>query len=229
MTDNESNRIHADRKLLARLFSQVEISTKHFYKGTPCWEWTGHITDYGYARTTLQGHKNHLIHRITYQIFVDAIPEGLVIDHLCRVTHCVNPIHLEAVTVQTNILRGISPTAENAKKQTCKNGHELVQLKSFRGCPICIKINQAKWREEVRQLPYDHPKRVAQRESFRASNIRRYNNPETREHDNKSRIKSKEKLRQLPYDHPRKVHIREQEKLRSRKRRMQAKLNKNVI
>lgn len=51
------------------------------------------------------------------------IPEGLVLDHLCRVHNCVNPQHLEPVTIQENLARGYGICAVNARKTHCQNGH----------------------------------------------------------------------------------------------------------
>ena len=45
-------------------------------------------------------------HRAVYEVFYGPIPNGLVIDHLCRVRCCVNPAHLEAITQADNLRRG---------------------------------------------------------------------------------------------------------------------------
>lgn len=45
-------------------------------------------------------------HRFSYEVVKGKIPDGLVIDHLCRNSKCVNPDHLEPVTQKENIIRG---------------------------------------------------------------------------------------------------------------------------
>jgi hypothetical protein len=50
-------------------------------------------------------------HRFAYELLVGPIPEGLVIDHLCRNRRCVNPAHLEPVTAEENWRRGDAPSA----------------------------------------------------------------------------------------------------------------------
>ena len=91
--------------------------------GDACWEWTGATSGgYGYLR---QRGINHLAHRLIYELLVGPIPDGLVIDHLCRNRSCVNPGHLEPVAFQENVLRGTGVTAENAAKTHCKHGHEF--------------------------------------------------------------------------------------------------------
>lgn len=70
-----------------------------------CWPWLGRITQYGYGLFWVQGHYRHA-HRVVYELLVGAIPDGLQIDHLCRVRSCVNPAHMEPVTQRENLLRG---------------------------------------------------------------------------------------------------------------------------
>ncbi|MGC0251548.1 HNH endonuclease signature motif containing protein [Pseudactinotalea sp. Z1748] len=64
-------------------------------------------------------------HRVSYEAFVGPIPDGLVIDHLCRVRECVNPDHLDVVKQRENIMRSpIALGALNAAKTHCPQGHE---------------------------------------------------------------------------------------------------------
>jgi hypothetical protein len=85
---------------------------------TPCVEWTGRLDRDGYGRL---GPKS--AHRMAYEAAYGPIPGGLVIDHLCRNTRCVNPEHLEAVAQSLNVLRGESFASVNARKTTCAHGH----------------------------------------------------------------------------------------------------------
>lgn len=113
-----------------------------------CWLWTGYIADTGYGQFA-SGH-TRLAHRISYQLVVGPIPEGLQIDHLCRVRHCVNPLHLEPVTQRENLLRGETITARNAAKTHCPRGHAYtaentyVRPRGSRECRTCNRLRQAK-------------------------------------------------------------------------------------
>lgn len=69
-----------------------------------CWLWTGTIERTGYGRFWLGG-RQEIAHRASYALLIGPIPEGLTIDHLCRVRACVNPDHLEPVTLAENIRR----------------------------------------------------------------------------------------------------------------------------
>lgn len=82
----------------------------------PCHEAPGGRTGDGYAQVTVDGHQVYA-HRVAYEAIHGAIPDGLVIDHLCRNRGCVNVDHLEAVTHAENIRRGVQMTH-------CVNGHQ---------------------------------------------------------------------------------------------------------
>ncbi len=88
-----------------------------------CWLWTVHTTNAGYAQMAHDG-TNVLVHRWMYEREVGPIPEGLVIDHLCRNRHCVNPACMEPVSRGENVLRGIGPSAEAARRTKCMSGHD---------------------------------------------------------------------------------------------------------
>lgn len=110
-----------------RLWSQVE--------STPlgCWMWTGSTDTHGYGRMKIDG-RYQPTHRVAYELLVGPIPNGLVIDHLCRNRACLNPAHVEPVANAENVLRGVGPTARNASKTHCVNGHEFtVETTIIRG------------------------------------------------------------------------------------------------
>lgn len=89
-----------------------------------CWIWMAGTDKDGYG-TYSPYRKKVRAHRYSYELFKGKIPNGLVIDHLCKNTSCVNPYHLEVVTNKENILRGNCPSAINSRKKYCKNGHLL--------------------------------------------------------------------------------------------------------
>ncbi len=85
-----------------------------------CWEWQGARTGSGYGALLFNG-RTELTHRIAYLCLTGPIPDGLVLDHLCRNTWCCNPEHLEAVTQGENVRR--QPRISD--RTSCPKGHEL--------------------------------------------------------------------------------------------------------
>ena len=105
-----------------------------------CWVFTGTTSKDGYGQ--VGGGKSRpkrYAHRVSYEHFVGEIPAGLCLDHLCRVRCCVNPAHLEAVTMSVNLQRGVDA---RPKKSHCKNGHPFAEstYKTPRQqvCGICM-------------------------------------------------------------------------------------------
>lgn len=90
-----------------------------------CWLWTGKKCKAGYG-DFCAAHKIRVkAHRFAYKNIHGSIPHGLTLDHLCRNRACVNPMHLEPVSIGVNALRGVSPCAVNARKTHCHAGHPL--------------------------------------------------------------------------------------------------------
>jgi hypothetical protein len=110
-------------------------------KDRGCWNWFGYVRGInGYARCSVGG-KSGYAHRIMYELFRGPIPEGLQIDHLCKNRMCVNPMHLQPVSLLENLLRG--PIGVKLSQTHCKRGHPLfgdnlrTPAKSGNGRRIC--------------------------------------------------------------------------------------------
>jgi hypothetical protein len=70
-----------------------------------CWVWVGRTNRNGYGRLHYDGNEK-MAHRLCYEAYNGPIPEGLLLDHVCRTRCCINPAHLEPVTHSVNTLRG---------------------------------------------------------------------------------------------------------------------------
>lgn len=120
-----------------------------------CWEWTGATRPSGYGSITVN-RKTLRVHRHSYELFVGKIPDGLVIDHICRNRICVNPEHLEVVTSKENNLRGFSPSAINTTKTKCLRGHDFTEVNTLfrknggRACRECTRVYTRDWRKKKR-------------------------------------------------------------------------------
>lgn len=112
-------------------------------KTEACWEWTASLHPSGYGQFMYVGHRPRAAHRVAYEWLRGPIPEGLVLDHLCRNRTCVNPDHLEPVTHRENILRGVGASARNVVKTRCDQGHPFDKANTYidqrgrRTCRTC--------------------------------------------------------------------------------------------
>jgi HNH endonuclease len=107
-----------------------------------CWIWTGYRMPNGYGLFSMNGRKIYA-HRASYELSVGAVPEGMHIDHLCRVRACIRPDHLEAVTQAENNNR-----AAGTRDKCRRWGHPLDGIKTSDGretryCKTCHRIREA--------------------------------------------------------------------------------------
>jgi len=123
-----------------------------------CWLWAGATAGKNYGQITHDG-KRQYAHRVVYELVVRSIPEGLEIDHLCKVTCCVNPNHLEPVTHKENLRRSdavLKTKLWAASITVCPSGHEYTKENTAiyngkRHCRLCAAIAGRKYDESNRE------------------------------------------------------------------------------
>lgn len=87
-----------------------------------CALWRGALSADGYGRIDGRG-----AHRVLWEREHGQVPEGLVLDHLCRRRACVAAHHLEPVTPRENELR--KSFSYRIKRRKCPMGHDLALTK----------------------------------------------------------------------------------------------------
>jgi hypothetical protein len=125
-----------------RFMARVEVTPT-------CWEWRATRIRGGYGTFSPHRGLSRLAHRLSYELHVGPIPDGLTLDHLCKNPGCVNPAHLEPVTQRENLMRSRQDTYVAHRNGTCTKGHpesELYRRKSngqAAYCRACVRARRA--------------------------------------------------------------------------------------
>ena len=104
MKDSRYSHPFSPAKLQERFWEKVDKTVGG------CWLWTGgkSVQGYGQVGRVIAGKPTKLpAHRQAFEYLCGPIPEGKVLDHLCRTKICVNPDHLEPVSTEINMVRGV--------------------------------------------------------------------------------------------------------------------------
>lgn len=115
-------------------------------KTDTCWLWQAGKSDRGYG--IYYAGKMRRAHIVAYELMVGSVPEGLELDHTCRIRHCVNPDHLEPVTHQENCRRDFTDRA-----LYCKRGHAMSSDNVYnygqRLCKTCHSMRSNAYRKRL--------------------------------------------------------------------------------
>lgn len=131
------------------MFGDPRLPERFWDKVSPepnsgCWLWTAACNEYGYGCFYWSGRVRGA-HRVSYSELVQDVPSGLQLDHLCRQRGCVNPLHLEIVSIAENLHRGLN---SNREKTHCPAGHEYNGVNTYfwtddsRRCRVCGRQNK---------------------------------------------------------------------------------------
>lgn len=150
---------------------------------TPCHIWQGGINVWGYAKLGRNG-KTMPGHRWYYEQVKGPIPDGMDLDHLCRVRRCVNPDHMEPVPPIENKRRGrvakLSHEDIKAIEERYRSGesqHKLAKAYGVHQPTISKVLNVARWAGVAAGVETRSPVKLTEVEV--AEILRRRNSGET--------------------------------------------------
>lgn len=131
-------------------------------QNTGCWIWQDALNGInGYGRFW-NGSREQYAHRFSYETYKKRIPEGFTIHHKCLNKQCVNPEHLEAMSLGDNLRQPDHFIGQQILQTHCKRNHEFTPENTYyqagtnkRSCIICRNMSDKKHKaiqKEQKQL-----------------------------------------------------------------------------
>ena len=127
------------RNTIDKLLKKIVVNQQ-----TGCHIWVGTVTVNGYAQARLDNRWKY-VHRAVWEHYKGPIPEGLQIDHICKIRNCCNVDHLRLVTPRVNTLLSDSITAIHIRKPHCPTcgGEYTIRPNGHRYCGACHSRHNA--------------------------------------------------------------------------------------
>lgn len=121
-----------NRYMRTNLALSERINNSYLINDKGCWIWQKTLSAAGYGVLTIGSRADGsrrlaYAHRVSFELFKGDLDPDLSIDHLCRTTTCINPDHLEQVTIGENVRRGFGKWKQNASKTYCIRGHKYTE------------------------------------------------------------------------------------------------------
>lgn len=108
-----------------------------------CFLWTGTLSKKGYGQFTYE-RKSRLAHRLSYQLYVGPIPDGLCVLHHCDNPSCVNPEHLWLGTNYDNVMDRVAKNRSSRPRGSlsgkAKYNQEIIEY--IRSSPKSLRALQ---------------------------------------------------------------------------------------